>query len=126
MADHNKQSYLRRILSRSLAVRVIAFSSFWAIIALVVIATIISALFRQVSERGFDSVLSAYLNNVIGSVGVAEDGGLQGNPNLDDLRFLQPQSGWYWAVEPVTDDLGRALRSPSMAMPVGLAYGVAA
>ncbi|MBN7755952.1 sensor histidine kinase [Nitratireductor aquimarinus] len=118
MADHNKQSYLRRILSRSLAVRVIAFSSFWAIIALVVIATIISALFRQVSERGFDSVLSAYLNNVIGSVGVAEDGGLQGNPNLDDLRFLQPQSGWYWAVEPVTDDLGRALRSPSMATPI--------
>ncbi len=92
MTDPKTQSWLRRIVSRSLAVRVIAFSSFWAVIALVVIATIISALFRQVSERGFDSVLSAYLNNVIGSVGIAEDGDLQGSPNLDDLRFLQPQS----------------------------------
>ena len=118
MADQKKQPWLMRIVTRSLAVRVIAFSSFWAIIALVVIATIISALFRQVSERGFDSVLSAYLNNVIGSVGLAAEGTLQGSPNLDDLRFLQPQSGWYWAVEPLTDDLGRALRSPSMAEPV--------
>lgn len=118
MTDPKTQSWLRRIVSRSLAVRVIAFSSFWAVIALVVIATIISALFRQVSERGFDSVLSAYLNNVIGSVGIAEDGDLQGSPNLDDLRFLQPQSGWYWAVEPVTSDLGGALRSPSMATPI--------
>ncbi|WP_295806145.1 ATP-binding protein [uncultured Nitratireductor sp.] len=118
MAGQNTQTSLKRIVSRSLAVRVIAFSSFWAIIALVVIATIISALFRQVSERGFDSVLSAYLNNVIGSVGIAEDGGLQGSPNLDDLRFLQPQSGWYWTVEPVTNDLGQALRSPSMATPI--------
>ncbi|MCR4269216.1 ATP-binding protein [Nitratireductor sp. ZSWI3] len=102
------------MLTRSLAVRVIAFSSFWAIIALVVIATIISALFRQVSERGFDSVLLAHLNNVIGSVGASAEGELQGNPNLDDLRFSQPRSGWYWAVEPVTDDLGPALRSASM------------
>ncbi|WP_367715350.1 sensor histidine kinase [Nitratireductor sp. GISD-1A_MAKvit] len=118
MTGQKPQTWLRRVISRSLAVRVIAFSSFWAVIALVVIATIISTLFRQVSERGFDSVLSAYLNNVIGSVGVAADGGLRGSPNLDDMRFLQPHSGWYWSVEPVTGDLGTPLRSPSMVTPI--------
>ncbi|WP_048649131.1 sensor histidine kinase [Nitratireductor soli] len=118
MPDRNVPSSLWTFIARSLTVRVIAFSSFWAIIALVVIATIISALFRQVSERGFDSVLMANLNNVIGSVGVSESGVLEGNPNLDDLRFSQPGSGWYWAVEPVTNDLGVALRSASMTAPV--------
>lgn len=107
-------SFFWSFLTRSLAVRVIAFSSFWAIIALVVIATIISALFRQVSQRGFDSVLLAHLNNVIGSVGASDNRRLQGNPNLDDLRYLQPNSGWYWSVEPVTNDLGPALRSASL------------
>ena len=118
MSNRNALSSLWTFIARSLTVRVVAFSSFWAIIALVVIATIISALFRQVSERGFDSVLLAHLNNVIGSVGVSDNGVLEGNPNLDDLRFSQPRSGWYWAVEPVTNNLGTALRSASMTAPV--------
>lgn len=105
-------------LSASVTTRVIAFSSVWAVLALVLIATVISALFRNVSERGFDSVLAAHLNNVIGSVGVDEDGTLSGTPSLDDLKFLQPNSGWYWSVEPVTDGLGAPLRSPSMTEPI--------
>ena len=57
---------------RSLAFRVIAFSTGWAILALIVISTVISTLYRQASERGFDSLLSAHLFNLIGSVGVSE------------------------------------------------------
>jgi signal transduction histidine kinase len=99
---------------RSLTFRVIAFSTLWAILALVVIYTVIATLYRQTSERGFDSLLSAHLFNLIGSVGVSAGGELTGGPNLGDLRFSQPNSGWYWAVEPVSRGLTGELRSPSM------------
>jgi signal transduction histidine kinase len=99
---------------RSLTFRVIAFSTVWAIVALVVIYTVIAALYRQTSERGFDSLLSAHLFNLIGSVGVSAAGELTGGPNLGDLRFSRPNSGWYWAVEPVSRGLTGELRSPSM------------
>ncbi|UUP18930.1 ATP-binding protein [Nitratireductor thuwali] len=95
--------------------RVVAFSSAWAIIALVVIATVSSALFRQVSHRGFDSVLSAHLFNLIASVSASETGRLSGTPNLGDLRFSQPLSGWYWSVEPASQALRNSLHSPSLA-----------
>ena len=67
---------------RSLTFRVIAFSTIWAVLALIVIATIISTLYRQASERGFESLLSAHLFNLIGSVGISEDGRLTGSPDL--------------------------------------------
>jgi hypothetical protein len=85
---------------RSLTFRVIAFSTVWAIVALVVIYTVIAALYRQTSERGFDSLLSAHLFNLIGSVGVSAAGELTGGPNLGDLRFSRLNSGWYWARRP--------------------------
>ncbi|WP_309084090.1 ATP-binding protein [Chelativorans sp.] len=107
-----------RTLPRTLTFRVVAFSSIWAIIALVVIATVISALFRQVSERGFDNVLSAHLFNLIASVSATEDGRLVGSPNLGDLRFSEPLSGWYWSVEPASEALRNRLQSPSLVMPV--------
>lgn len=99
---------------RSLAFRVIAFSTGWAILALIVISTVISTLYRQASERGFDSLLSAHLFNLIGSVGVSQSGGLTGSPNLGDLRFSQPNSGWYYSVEPVSGELTGQIRSASM------------
>ncbi|WP_279327560.1 sensor histidine kinase [Chelativorans petroleitrophicus] len=101
-------------LPRMLTFRVVAFSSIWAIIALVVIATVISALFRQVSQRGFENVLSAHLFNLIASVSATDAGRLEGSPNLGDLRFSQPFSGWYWSVEPVSEALDNPLHSPSL------------
>jgi len=99
---------------RSLAFRVIAFSTVWAIVTLIVISTVISTLYRETSERGFDSLLSAHLFNLIGSVGVSENGALTGSPNLGDLRFSQPNSGWYYSVEPVSGGVTGELRSSSM------------
>jgi len=107
-----------RNLPRSLTFRVVAFSSVWAIIALVVIATVISTLFRQVSQRGFENVLSAHLFNLIASVSATEDGRLLGSPNLGDLRFSEPLSGWYWSVEPASEALRNSLRSPSLVQQV--------
>ncbi len=99
---------------RSLAFRVIAFSTIWAVLALIVISTVISTLYRQTSERGFTSLLSAHLFNLIGSIGVNDQGVLNGAPDLGDLRFSIPQSGWYWSVEPVSDGVKGNLRSTSM------------
>jgi len=108
----------RRLRFGSLTVRVIAFSTLWAVLTLVIIATVISTLFRQASERGFESLLSAHLFNLISTVSVTDDGWLQGNPNLGDLRFTIPRSGWYWSVEPISDGLRGSLRSISMVEPI--------
>lgn len=102
------------LVPRSLALRIIALSTVWAIITLLIVSTIISTLYRQASERGFNSLLSAHLFNLIGSVGVSQNGALIGNVDLGDLRFSEPDSGWYWAVEPVSGGLTGQLRSLSM------------
>ncbi|MDP3897253.1 MAG: ATP-binding protein [Mesorhizobium sp.] len=107
-----------RLLPRSLAARVITFSTIWAIVALVVIATVVSSLFREASERGFDSLLSANLFNLIASVGASPDGQLTGNPELGDPRYAAANSGWYWTVEPAAAGLSGELRSLSMLAPV--------
>lgn len=107
-----------RLWLRSLAFRVVAFSTIWAIVTLIVIFTLITTLYRQTSERGFDSLLSAHLFNLIGSVGISETGVLTGSPDLGDLRFSEPASGWYWSVEPASEGVSGGLRSSSMTRPI--------
>ena len=107
-----------KFLPHSLAARVITFSTAWAVLALLVIATVVSALFREASERGFDNLLSANLFNLVASVGASADGQLTGSPQLGDERYLQPDSGWYWSVEPVAAGLTGVLRSDSMLTPI--------
>jgi len=102
----------------SLTFRVVASSTIWAVLTLVIVATAISAFYRQASERGFESVLSAHLFNLIGSVAVGDDGRLQGRPNLGDFRFSEPDTGWYWSVEPQGGDIRGMLNSSSMSEPI--------
>jgi len=106
------------LLPRSLAARVITFSTIWAVVALVAIATFVSALFREASERGFDNFLSANLFNLVASVGAGSDGQLTGSPELGDARYLEPDSGWYWSVEAMAAGLRGELHSDSMLSPV--------
>ncbi|MEQ1950702.1 ATP-binding protein [Mesorhizobium yinganensis] len=113
-----RSAWPRSLTPRSLAFRVVAFSTIWAIVTLIIIYTVIAALYRETSERGFDSLLSAHLFNLIGSVGVSQSGTLTGTPDLGDLRFSEPQSGWYWEVEPVSEGLSGRLRSLSMTQSV--------
>lgn len=96
----------------------VALSTIWAIVTLVIIFTLITTLYRQTSERGFDSLLSAHLFNLIGSVGISDSGVLTGSPDLGDLRFSQPDSGWYWSVEPASEGVVGTLRSSSMVRPL--------
>lgn len=99
---------------RSLAFRVVSLSTILAIVALVAIATVISTLYQNRAERDFDDILRARLFVLLGAVGLSENGGLEGAPNLGDLGFIEPESGYYWEVAPLTNAIPEALRSPSM------------
>lgn len=98
----------------SLTARVLLFASIWAVIALVAIAIVISQLYRAGSERAFGDLLRAHLNSVINAVTIDAEGGLVGNPQLGDLVFDQPGSGWIWLVEPLGKLDGTRLASISI------------
>lgn len=99
---------------KSVAFRVIAFSTIWAVAAFFVIATVISTLYQNASQRNFDSLLSAHLFNLIGAVEVTPLGRLSGTPQLGDVRYTVPNSGWYWSVEQLSKEISGKLRSLSM------------
>ncbi|WP_419913251.1 ATP-binding protein [Hoeflea sp.] len=99
---------------RSLAARVLAIASAWAVIALFVIGILILTLYRNGTERGFRDLLRAQLYNLINSVSLDENGRLEGTPQLGDLRFSQPGSGWYWIVDIVGDGPPDRLASVSL------------
>lgn len=99
---------------RSLTARVLLVSTVWAAVALVVIAVVISELYRQGSERGFQETLRAQLYNVINSISVNDNAALAGSPQLGDLRFSQPQTGWYWSAEPIGNFNTQPLYSTSL------------
>ncbi len=107
-----------RLMPRSVTLRVVSFSTIWAIAALIVIATLISALYRQASSRNFDRLLDAHLFNLIGAVSLDDEENLSGVPNFGDLRYTETGSGWYWSVEPLGKSDMRPLRSESMTEPI--------
>ncbi|MDE1186257.1 MAG: hypothetical protein PW844_07250 [Pantoea sp.] len=86
---------------KSLTARVLLLTTLWSAVALVVIGLVISTLYRKSAERGFQDLLRAQLYNVINSVTIGDQGALAGSPQLGDLRFAQPKTGWYWMVEPL-------------------------
>ncbi len=107
-----------RFMPRSLALRVVAFSTVWAVIALLLIATVITSLYNSASIASFERVLAANLFNLIGAVGLNDQGSLEGAPEFGDIRFSVPNSGWYWAVEPIVEGKLTRMTSPSMTEPV--------
>jgi signal transduction histidine kinase len=99
---------------RSLTARVLLLATLWSAMALVVIALVISALYRQSAERAFTDLLRAQLYNVINSVSIGENNSLVGNPQLGDLRYSQPETGWYWIIEPLGTFAAAPLSSSSL------------
>jgi len=99
---------------RSLTARVLLLATLWSAAALVTIALVISALYRQGAERGFNNLLRAQLYNVINSVSIGDGESLSGTPELGDLRFSQPMTGWYWLVEPLSTFNAAPLASTSL------------
>ena len=100
--------------ANSLTLRSLALTTVWFAIALLVIAIVISALYRNAAERGFRQLLQAEMFNVINSVSIDDEGELKGSPQLGNLNYQQPQTGWYWVVDPLYDKSKKSLQSPSL------------
>lgn len=103
-----------RILPNSLTLRAIFFSTVWAAISLAAIASVITALYRSAAEKSFSDILSAQMFNLIAAAETDANGRLSGAPDLGDIRYQQPNSGWYWSVEPVTPKVTGMLKSLSL------------
>lgn len=92
----------------------VTLSTLWVIVALVVVATLIGSIYKQASERNFERLLWAHLYNLVGSVSVSDNGDLQGRPELGEIRYSSPTSGWYWEVDSVSANLHGTLHSLSL------------
>ncbi|RLL76283.1 histidine kinase [Ochrobactrum soli] len=99
---------------RSLAVRVVTLSTLWVIAALVVVATLIGSLYSDAARSNFERLLTAHLFSLVGAVSVSTEGVLQGRPELGELRYSSPLSGWYWSVDPLAPNVSGKLESPSL------------
>ena len=105
---------MRGFGAQSLTLRVVLSVSIWAIAGLVVIAIAISTLYRRDAEKSFRDLLRAHLFNVVNSVSINENKQLAGRPELGDLQFSQPGTGWYWIAEGVGQYKTTPLVSPSL------------
>src|SRR3954447_14156017 len=89
---------LRFLAGRSIAIRLAASALSWSFLILLVAGLILSALYRETTERGFDARLLVYATDLASDLVAA------GNPDqrelgtLGDPRFDLPLSGWYWQV----------------------------
>ncbi|WP_247880364.1 ATP-binding protein [Ochrobactrum sp. Q0168] len=89
-------------------------STLWVIAALVVVATLIGSLYSDAARSNFERLLTAHLFSLVGAVSVSTDGVLQGRPELGELRYSSPLSGWYWSVDPLASNVSGKLESPSL------------
>ncbi len=98
--------------SDSLAFRLIAGAALWSAIALVAGGLILSAIFRNATERSFDARLSVLLHSLIATTEVNDDGEIERQGGLSETRFDLVYSGWYWQIWPVAPRA--AVRSRSL------------
>lgn len=100
----------------SLTVRVLLYTTLWAVIGLVIIGVVISNLYKQGAERNLQDLLRTQLYSVVNSISInPQDKSLQGDPPMNDLAFQQPASGWYWQAIPLGDYKADKRESDNMA-----------
>ncbi|WP_208433906.1 sensor histidine kinase [Bartonella taylorii] len=108
---------LRRLfffVSRSLSLRVMILSTLWIIISLSSISAVSILFYRRSSEQSLERVLYAQLYSLIATVTVSPEGNLRGSVGIDDIRYSDPTTGWYWEVVAISHNLKGRLTSPSL------------
>jgi len=103
-----------RFRVETLANRLFLLTSVFALVAIALIAVVLTEAYRRNAERRFADLLTANIYNIMGSVEQGPDGRLGGAPDLRDSRYLEFGSGWYWSVESIADAANR-LASVSLA-----------
>ncbi|MFP6731897.1 MAG: ATP-binding protein [Alphaproteobacteria bacterium] len=82
----------------SLSFRLAAGAALWITAALVVTGFVLSGLFRDYVERGFEQQLAMQLDRLSSVSEIGPGGALELKRLFSDPRFEKPYSGWYWQV----------------------------
>ena len=82
----------------SLALRLIAASALWSVVALAAAGLILTALYRQAVERAFDERLGVNLRALVGNIATQDRQKLAYPGSLGEQRFELSYSGWYWQI----------------------------
>jgi signal transduction histidine kinase len=101
-------------LPKSLTLRAIVLSALWSALALIIVSSFITELYRNAAERNLMSLLSAHVQNLATSTSLDQDGNITGAPELGEVKFLKRNSGWYWSVEPETSLVRGEIKSFSL------------
>lgn len=109
-----KLDFVFQTISKSLGLRVSIFFTLWVIAALAFISVVSVIFYRQANEQYLERILTAHLYSLISAVNVSSDGKLQGTPDLGDIRYSDPSSGWYWEVVALSNNLKGRLTSSSL------------
>ncbi len=84
--------------NRSLWFRLLSYSAFWTLFALMFGGYLLSLTFKETIENNFDERLNGLLENLIGISQSNSEGQVNFYRAMADSRFEQPYSGWYWQV----------------------------
>lgn len=103
-----------KTIGKSLGLRVNIFLTLWIIVALAFISVVSIVFYRHSNEDYLERILTAQLYSLISAVSVSSDGKLQGTPDLGDIRYSDPASGWYWEVVALSGNLKGKLTSSSL------------
>lgn len=82
----------------SLSQRLILLSAVLSFAILLAAGLILSALQRQVTERGFDERLGVYVKEIVADLATPPETDRRQVTDLGEPRFDLPLSGWYWQV----------------------------
>ena len=94
--------------TKSLAVRLVAGAAFWVAAGLLGGAFLLSALFRDYVERGFDARLAVLWDSLYTVSRVNAKGELQMLGEPGEPAFDQIFSGWYWQISKGKNVVGRS------------------
>ena len=84
--------------ANSLALRLFLSATVWTVLILLVTGFVLSGLYRDSVERGFDRRLSVYLKTLIADIAAPEIPIEKTGQMLGEPLFELPLSGWYWQL----------------------------
>ncbi len=89
-------------------------STLWVVISLSSISAVSILFYQRSSEQNLERILSTQLYSLIATVTVSPEGNLRGSVGIDDIRYFDPTTGWYWEVVAISHNLKGRLTSPSL------------
>ncbi|WP_330167285.1 ATP-binding protein [Bartonella grahamii] len=117
MTVFEENNWCRRfffVITRSLSLRVMILSTLWVVISLLSISAVSILFYKRSTEQSLERILSAQLYSLIATVTVSSEGTLRGGAGIDDIRYSDPTTGWYWEVIAISHNLKGRLTSPSL------------